>query len=269
MEVEKDIFFSVVIPTYNNETTIERSINSVLNQTRKDLIKEIIVVDDGSTDKTKEIINGLMNNSIIPISYYFQNNSGPASARNMGIKNAKANWIALLDADDVWLPEKIEKQYAVIYKNDDVLFLGSQWPLKILFIKKRGLVKLNARQLCIRSMPYTPSVVFRKDIGLELGLFNENMRYNEDSNYYQKFLLKDSYYLLAEKLVIIDLDKKYFAEKGMSSNLSEMYAGKKKNMQELYEYGLISKNFLVSMNILCDIKKKFKQITIKFKKIFK
>lgn len=247
--------FSVVIPAYNSESTIELSIKSVLSQSRIDLIEEIIVIDDGSTDNTSEKVRSFKEEIETGfIRYIRQNNAGASTARNRGIRLAKAEWIALLDADDIWLDNKIERQFSVLDDNPNIFFLGSHYPLKVLFKERHGLVKLSAKDLCIRSMPYTPSVVFKKEVGMELGLFNEKEKYCEDAEFFQQFLLKDSYYVLAEKLVEIDVGKTYFAETGLSSNFVKMFEGKKRTMRALYKYGLISGGFLFVMCLFCDVK---------------
>lgn len=258
--------FSVVLPAFNAEKTIEKSISSVINQTKNELIKEIIVVDDGSIDNTKLIVQKMISDVDKRIKYYYQDNLGVSSARNKGINLAKSEWIALIDSDDIWLPNKIEEQFKIIKDNPKICFLGSHFPIKRFFKKRNGLVKLSAKDLCIRSMPYTPSVIFKKSVGLKYGLFNEKMKYNEDANFYQKFLLEDSYYILSKKLVEIDIGKSYFAESGLSSNLIEMYKGKIYNMKELFSYGLISKSFLLLMILFCYIKMIIKLIQRELKK---
>ncbi|WP_437185834.1 glycosyltransferase family 2 protein [Planctomicrobium sp. SH668] len=95
---------SVVIPAYNAEKTILTTIESVLAQTVP--VHEIIVVDDGSKDQTLAVIR----NSIPSVRCVQQVNAGPAAARNHGVRLASGDWIAFLDADDSWLPEKIERQ---------------------------------------------------------------------------------------------------------------------------------------------------------------
>ena len=97
---------SVVIPTYNYADFIAEAVESVLAQTFP--IFEIIVVDDGSTDNTAEVIKQFGDK----VRYIKQKNSGVCAARNNGVKNASGDFIAFLDADDDWLPEKIEKQIA-------------------------------------------------------------------------------------------------------------------------------------------------------------
>src|ERR1700758_715870 len=95
---------SVVIPVYNNETYIAAALKSVLSQTRP--ADEIIVVDDGSTDGTAKVLQSFCND----IRYLYQQNRGEPSARNRGIREAKYEYIAFLDGDDLWRPNKLELQ---------------------------------------------------------------------------------------------------------------------------------------------------------------
>lgn len=255
--------FSVVIPVYNCQDTIEDALNSVISQTRKDLIEEIIIINDGSTDKTEEIVKGyIMRNREIYIRYIFQENAGVSVARNKGIRLANAEWIALLDSDDKWKCNKIERQYEILKDNPQILFLGTVYPLKILFKTKSGLCKLNANQLCIRSMPQTPTVVFKRETAIELGLFNEQMRYGEDINFYQKFLLKDSYYILAEDLVDISIQKNFFAQSGLSSHLYQMHLGRNQSTRDLQKMNLISKPYMWIM-LVGNWIKFFRRLAIK------
>ena len=105
---------SVVIPTYNRKHTLPRAIASVLNQTLQPT--EIIMVDDGSTDGTADWIQETYPR-INPIR---QSNKGVSAARNIGIKSAKCDWIALLDSDDEWLPDKLERQVEAFNQNPGI-----------------------------------------------------------------------------------------------------------------------------------------------------
>jgi glycosyltransferase involved in cell wall biosynthesis len=96
---------SVVIPTFNRAAKVQVGINSVLAQTFSDL--ELIVVDDGSSDDTGQILKNIFGDRI---RYYFQSNQGVSVARNKGIAEARGEWIAFLDSDDLWEREKIEWQ---------------------------------------------------------------------------------------------------------------------------------------------------------------
>jgi glycosyltransferase involved in cell wall biosynthesis len=93
---------SVIIPTYNRAKFINKTLDAVFNQSFK--VDEIIVIDDGSTDDTKEALQNF------PIKYTYQKNSGVSSARNTGIKEAKNQWICFLDSDDIWDRDKIKEQ---------------------------------------------------------------------------------------------------------------------------------------------------------------
>ena len=94
---------SVVIPLYNKRTSVIRALNSVLSQTIQP--EEIIVVNDGSTDGSEQLVNELNHPLVRLIN---QPNAGVSAARNRGIKEAKGDWIAFLDADDEWMPEYLE-----------------------------------------------------------------------------------------------------------------------------------------------------------------
>ena len=107
------ILVSVIIPTYNRAKLLKRAIESVLNQTFQDF--ELIVVDDGSTDDTKEIVKSFNNQKIIYI--YQENFGGAALPKNVGIKMAQGKYIAILDSDDEWLPEKLQKQVTLFERS--------------------------------------------------------------------------------------------------------------------------------------------------------
>ena len=109
---------SLIIPTYNRANLIENTLLSVFNQTIK--VDEIIVVDDGSTDNTKQILEQY------DIKYIFQENQGVSSARNTGIKRAKNEWICFLDSDDIWEHNKIEKTDSLPYRKSTHTFFHIQ-----------------------------------------------------------------------------------------------------------------------------------------------
>ena len=106
---------SVIISAYNGEKFIYQTIMSALNQTVNDL--EVIVIGDGSTDRTAEMVKSAKDSRV---HYIWRENRGPASARNTAIKNSNAEFIALLDHDDLWMPHKLEKQLKLFEKNPDL-----------------------------------------------------------------------------------------------------------------------------------------------------
>lgn len=103
---------SVIIPVYNGAKTIKKTIQSVLNQTFQDL--ELIIINDGSTDRTLSVIEEIQDAKIKVYSYP---NSGVSNARNQGISHAQGEYISFIDADDLWTPDKLELQYQALVNN--------------------------------------------------------------------------------------------------------------------------------------------------------
>ena len=119
---------SVIIPAYNAERFIEKTLNSVLSQTYKNI--EVLVVDDGSQDRTAEIVRSIaaQNQRVILLQ---QPNSGVAAARNLAIQNSKGEFIAPIDADDIWYPQNIEKQVQCMLESDASVGLVYAWSVDI------------------------------------------------------------------------------------------------------------------------------------------
>jgi len=105
---------SVVIPTYNRSKFVKEAIESVLEQSYKNF--ELIVVDDGSTDDTRSVVEQISDNRV---KYYYKNNSGPAAARNLGLDKSKGQYISFLDSDDLWPPEYLDTIVGQLDENKD------------------------------------------------------------------------------------------------------------------------------------------------------
>ncbi|MCF7954849.1 MAG: glycosyltransferase [Phycisphaerae bacterium] len=123
MAPDTNLTISVVIPAYNVEQCISRTIESVLAQTHP--ADEIIVIDDGSTDNTVEVVRSFGDKVIL----IEQENAGASLARNNGIKAAKSQWIAFLDADDEWLEEKLELQIDLLKQNPNLDWITGNYYL--------------------------------------------------------------------------------------------------------------------------------------------
>jgi glycosyltransferase involved in cell wall biosynthesis len=115
MYTRNTVNVSVIIPTYNRAVFLVDTLNSVFSQTVG--VREVIVVDDGSTDNTKEIVGSYGNK----VRYVYQENKGVSAARNHGISLATSKYIAFLDSDDQWLPEKIEQQYTELEQDSELV----------------------------------------------------------------------------------------------------------------------------------------------------
>lgn len=237
------ITISVILPVYNAEKTIKRVLQSVYDQTCIQNIIEIIVVNDGSTDESeRKILEFSKDQNDSKIKYIKQSNSGASCARNKGIQEAKGDYIALLDADDLWMPNKIERQLAVIKDNPEIVFLGTGYfmgkekreiPLRLKGKTIHGLYRASLHDIYWKHFPPTPSVIFRKDATRVVGYFDENQHYGEDINYFQKFCINYNYYYLSEPLLHVGFDKSYFGSYGLSSNFKAMHEGTLKNLREL------------------------------------
>ena len=116
---------SVVMPAYNVELYVEEAVRSILNQTFCDF--EFIIVDDGSTDRTPEILRSFTDPRIRLL--FNEKNEGNYPARNRGCRLARGKYIAVMDADDVALPERLEKQVRFMEGNPDVLACGTAYRL--------------------------------------------------------------------------------------------------------------------------------------------
>jgi len=116
-------YVSIIMPAYNSSRWISDSIQSVLDQYYEQW--ELLIVDDGSTDNTKNIVKDFLNDK--RIKYYYQENSGPAVARNYGISKASGKYLAFLDSDDLWKPNKLEIQFNHLNKNPDCCLIHTNY----------------------------------------------------------------------------------------------------------------------------------------------
>lgn len=248
---------SVIIPMYNSKDTITDCINSVLNQTRADLIAEIIVIDDASKDESAILVekNFRNNNKIQMI--HNKENSGVSAARNAGIKAARSEWIALLDADDIWFPDKIEKQWEQIVKYPKIQFLGSNRNNENIHWGKRlnaDLYALNLKHILIKNWPHTSTVLIRKKIFKEVGLFNEKMRYAEDAEMWNRIACKYPLFYIPVSCELAGGNKMQFGEKGLSANLKGMHKGYIHNLKMLKKKCVISVWFYLFLKFYNNVK---------------
>ncbi len=173
---------SVIIPAYQNSTTIVDAINSVLSQTFSDV--EIIIVDDGSTDGLDRVLDQFQKKIVL----FRQKNKGSAAARNLGIRHSSSEIIAFLDADDIWLPEKLALQLplfkqgstlGVVFGNVNFLSNGRVQPTTYfdLFPPFRGRIFYD---LYAYNFVPTSSVIVRRKVFEQSGIFDESLRNVQD-----------------------------------------------------------------------------------------
>ncbi|GAB0157616.1 hypothetical protein CHRYSEOSP005_28950 [Chryseobacterium sp. Alg-005] len=230
---------SVIIPVYNAEKTIIGALNSVKAQTVGVQEFEIFVVNDGSTDQSEKLVRDYMESyPEMNIKIFNQPNGGVSKARNTGLKAAQGDYIALLDADDVWLPEKTEKQLKYLQNNTlNIDFLATRRNNnKILFPYKviNNLAQITFKKLLLRNETQPSTVIFKRKVLENTGYFNDNQRYAEDLNYWMKVCRNNKMYILNESLLIAGGGKRTFGVSGLSANLSAMEQGFQQNLKEIY-----------------------------------
>ena len=192
---------SVIIPTFNRKHTLQRAIDSVLAQTFKPF--EIIIVDDGSKDGTKEWL--LQNYP--SVQYIHQPNNGVSSARNKGIQISQGSWIALLDSDDEWMPEKLEYQSRFLEMNRDSSFCHTNeiWirnGVRVNQMKKHKKYGGDIFKHCLDICRISPSSsIIKKDVFEEVGAFDESLTVCEDYDLWLRVTAKFNILFLDEPLI--------------------------------------------------------------------
>ena len=207
---------SVVIPTYNRRQTIGRSIDSVLNQTL--FPSEIIVVDDGSTDGTCDYIQS----NFPSIKLLHQPNKGVSAARNKGIRYADTNWIALLDSDDEWFPQKLEKQVMTLSQSPDIKFCHTEeiWirnGVRVNQMKKHQKYGGHIFYKCLDMCRISPSsVLFHQSILDDVGYFDKDLKVCEDYDLWLRITAKFPVLYIDESLI-----KKYGGHEDQLSRVKD------------------------------------------------
>lgn len=245
--LDPNIFdISVVIPAYNASRTITRALDSVLNQTLPGPIKEIVIVNDGSTDNTAEIIKKYVQEHphTIVIKLITTRNMGASHARNLGIEAAKGHWIGLLDSDDYWSSRKIERQVDAILSNPEIKFIGTRSQDDSMPAGKKigkNLYRTTLKGYLFKTYPSTCSILFDKSVLRDTGYFDVTQNYAEDANLFMRIIANYNCYFIAEPLLFLD-DKPTFGHSGLSSNLRGMHEGCIKNIQDAHRLGLITRS---------------------------
>jgi len=209
---------SVIIPTYNRSQKVARAIQSVLDQSLRDL--EIIVVDDGSTDDTYKCLDRFGSS----IKYIRQLvNRGVSAARNRGIKGSFAPWIAFLDSDDYWLKDKLHVQMNFVHRNPGTVACqteeiwirrGRRVNPKRRHRKPSGDIFKQSLKLCLVS---PSSVIIRRAVFDEVGLFDETLQAGEDYDLWLRISCRYPVYLIDRELIV--------KEGGHTDQLSQRFAG--------------------------------------------
>ncbi len=197
------MLIDIILPTFNRAYCLNRTIDSVLSQTYKEI--KLYIIDDGSTDETKNLISQYQNEA--RLIYFYQENKGVSAARNYGIKKAQAEWVAFVDSDDEWLPNKLKTQVDFIKKNPNYRFVHSDeiWMRNGVRVNQKKKFDKSHHDLFRRSLEMcliSPStVVMKKELCLQHELFNENFIVCEDYDLWLKILATEEVGFLSEYLI--------------------------------------------------------------------
>jgi len=210
---------SVILPTFNRKLLVPNAVKSVLDQTYRDF--ELILVDDGSTDQTRNVIDPFLKDS--RVHYCYQQNKGVSAARNLGLSKACSEWIAFLDSDDVWLPRKLETQISYLKANPHIKACQVEeiWIRNGIRVnphkkhaKHSGWIFEHCLPLCIIS---PSAVILHQSVVSQCGFFDEGLPACEDYDYWLRLTLDFEFVTLPEALII--------KNGGHADQLSQKYWG--------------------------------------------
>ena len=243
MDIEK---VSIIIPTYNRAYCIERSVRSVLAQTYQEF--ELLIVDDGSSDNTQDVIKSIEDERVRYI--LMPENKGVAAARNEGIRQAAYKYIAFQDSDDVWKPDKLEKQMQALTANPQagLVYCAYEWHEEegSIGITPDERMPLHDKQgdiyhkLLCRNTIGAPTVLAYKECFIKAGLFCENMTCLEDWELFMRIAKTHEILFLEEPLVVV-----YMRDNGGSSNVAGYFEARcymlAQHKEALLQSGLFSR----------------------------
>jgi glycosyltransferase involved in cell wall biosynthesis len=218
---------TVLMTTFNCGQYIEKSINSILNQTYKNF--ELLIIDDGSSDNTGNIIRTL---NCDKIRYIWHEHFGRSAALNYGLVAAKYQWVALMDADDLAVSERLEREVGLINENNrNIIFSDSVYfkNNKIQFLNMINPEKEDMkRKIELRGHICNSSVLYNRDFILENGGYNEKLDHSEDHELWIRLLKKANFIHLNEWLIFMRIRDNSLStkvNKGPAGNVSVFDGG--------------------------------------------
>lgn len=193
---------ALIIPTFNRAAKLRQALLSVKNQTLP--TDEIIIVDDGSTDDSETLVKS----EFSKVTYIYQENKGVSAARNLGIQNSTRPWIAFLDSDDQWLPQKLKKQMEAINRNPEILVCHTDeiWirnGKRVNQTKKHGKSGGWIFSQCLPLCAMSPSsIVIHRSVFENVGLFDETLPACEDYDLWLRITSRYPVLFINQALII-------------------------------------------------------------------
>lgn len=288
---------SVIVPCYNTEKYLYESLNSIYSQTYSNI--EVILINDGSTDRTEEILLDYENKYHESTKYFFINNSGPSNARNIGIKNSTGEYICFMDSDDILINDSIEKRIKILNtQSDTALVCTDSYMIMENEVSNTRLSSLVGPvfsgnvflEMLKKNFISTQTVIMRRSVVETIGYFNESYIRSEDYEYWLRITRKYKITYINEPLAytrvrngslstnmkndmdisLIEVYKSVF--KNFELNREEHKTLKKRMNSVIYYLNLrMAKEFFIRKNIvetknclkkIIKIRKKIKHIII-------
>jgi glycosyltransferase involved in cell wall biosynthesis len=200
---------SIIIPSYNRAEFLKEAIQSVLDQDyyagdSESRRFELLVIDDGSTDQTKSVVGSFSS----PVVYRYQNHKGVSAARNLGVELSQGDYVAFLDSDDLWKPDKITVQMSVMKSlpQTKICYTEEVWIRNSVFVNPRkkhqkysGWIFEKVLPLCLLSLS---SALFHRSVFKEVGIFDENLPACEDYDFGIRAALRYPIHLISKPLIV-------------------------------------------------------------------
>lgn len=230
---------SIIIPTYNTEQYIGETIESILAQSIKDW--ELIIIDDGSSDKTKNIVSNYLSDK--RIKYVYQENAGVAAARNNGYGLSKGQFLAFLDADDLWLPNRLEKMIGKFYEDSKVGLVHSYMQVinehserqPEIYKGKEGNILESLLLWDGCNIPAPSSILVKREVIDKVGCFDEELSTAADQEFFFRVAHQYKIGMCKEVLGLYRIH-----DNNMHQNIQRMEADHIKAYQKAEKYQLFS-----------------------------
>jgi glycosyltransferase involved in cell wall biosynthesis len=201
--------FSIITITHNRANLISETIESVLSQTYKDF--ELLIIDDGSTDNTEEVVNGYIKNNLEKIIYLKTERTGfPSKLRNIGLKEAKGDIITILDSDDLWTKDKLKEVFTIFSENKEVHFMihnllhftDIMKSTKPFYEIKKDFHSFILKKIIVSEILAFPIFSFKKNLLEDVGFFDESIMEGQH-DYYLRVTSKYKIFYLNKTLTLM------------------------------------------------------------------
>jgi len=198
---------TVIIPTFNRAGFLEQAALSVAGQTMS--CDELVIIDDGSTDTTPQVVERLAERFSVPLRYHYKENKGAAAARNEGIRRASCEYLCFLDSDDRFEPDKLYLQYSSMRQAKSLIsHTGETWFRRGKLLQQKskhrpreGYIFAECLRMCVIGMS---TVMIKKELFAKHGLFNEQLPCCEDYDFWLRVSTREKFHLVKYPLTVKD-----------------------------------------------------------------